>query len=119
MVPATDHVALSLENHHDARVALRTGSTIERRSESGWEAVVTLWLRDDCESQPAEDSCQGLVPGAEYHPLAWKLHAQEAQCGCSDCTTVPAGTFRWTVRDCEGAYQVHSEPWELGGAGAE
>lgn len=108
-------VEIALENRGDelARVAPRI--TVERADASGAfapiDGIASLTLRPDCAHEA--DACVELAPGAALYPPAWLGTRGDAQCICTRCAPVEAGTYRFVVTSCGGAHRVEGEPFDV------
>src|SRR5262249_54240648 len=97
-----------------AAVALAPRVFVEQRDGTDWHdvhGIAELSLRPDCE-HPAPD-CVNLVPGAELLPPSWLGTTGDAQCVCTRWAPVPAGTYRFVLRTCDGTKRYLGEPFEL------
>lgn len=106
--------SFSLVNRGEAAVELGSAVIVEARSASGsFEPVSTagLSLRPDCAHEAP--ACVPLGPGAELLPPEWNGMAGDAQCVCTRCAPVEAGTYRMVVRTCDGAHRVESAPFQV------
>lgn len=90
-------------------IGLDTDATIERRGDDGqWSAMPGLdlgagfRLRDTCEREP--EACVQLDPAKALVPVPWSGMSCSSQCNqsCNKNVFVGPGTFRLTVRTCDG-----------------
>lgn len=90
-------------------LGLDTDAAIERRGDDGqWSAMPGLdlgagfRLRDSCKQAPA--SCVQLDPAKALVPVPWSGMSCSSQCNqsCRKNVFVGPGTFRLTVRTCDG-----------------
>lgn len=106
--------SMSIVNRGEAAVELGSAVIVEAESAGGsFEPVSTagLSLRPDCAHEAP--ACVPLGPGAELLPPEWNGMAGDAQCVCTRCAPVEAGTYRLVVRTCDGAYRVESAPFTV------
>jgi hypothetical protein len=103
--------AMSLTNRGAGAVGLGRSVIVEREHGGAYEAVSAagLSLRPDCEHDAPD--CVTLGPGAELLPPDWNGMAGDAQCVCTRCAPVEAGTYRLVVRTCDGGHRVESAPF--------
>ncbi len=105
-------VSLRVENRGTATTELSGRVELERREGDQWQAVdVRLHLRDGCNGDSIE--CLTLAPGAVFIPPPWLGMLGDAQCTCEQCSSAPAGSYRFVVRSCSGAHPVAGEPFEV------
>jgi hypothetical protein len=101
--PGGGLIAIDLTNLGNADVRLRPALTVERQNGSTWAEVETagLTLRWDCQAPPPP-FCMSLAPGASIQPPPWLGTTGDAQCICTRCGPVPAGTYRFVATNCDG-----------------
>jgi hypothetical protein len=105
-------VAIAIENRSDAPVSLSRDLIVEQRTGDSFTVVTTagVTLRSSCEAEAPE--CITLVPGAELYPPDWLGTRGDAQCICTRCVPVEAGSYRFAITTCEGA-RIDGETFEL------
>lgn len=105
-----DGVVLSVQNHAELPVKLKSSVRIERRaSDDRWLPVAApgFALRFSCEA--AADTCVSLAPGAELLPPLWPATQGRGACGaCEQCPAIAAGAYRFVIDACEGSASVAS-----------
>lgn len=103
---------LILENRSDETVSLKKLVQIQGQHEAGWRSEGQMKLRFDCSEAPPD--CVDLVPGGELRPPPWhQTQTDSGQCACDGCEPLPAGTYRWRLEACDGAYEVLGEPFAI------
>ncbi|MCA9580212.1 MAG: hypothetical protein KC416_00375 [Myxococcales bacterium] len=105
-------VELAIEQHGREVVSLSTRVAVERQQGASWTKVASPFLlRDNCTDQPSP--CRPLGPGGALTAPPWLGAKEAAQCDCGTCTPLPAGTYRFVVRSCEGERSLASRPFDL------
>lgn len=95
-------IALSVQNHAETSVSLKSAVRVERVAGDRWESVTAtgLALRDSCASEAP--ACVTLAPGAELLPPAWPAVIARGQCGaCPACPAIADGEYKFVVEACE------------------
>ncbi|MDQ3032501.1 MAG: hypothetical protein M3Y87_08805, partial [Myxococcota bacterium] len=108
------HAAITLENRGTELARVAPGIEVERAGASGTfariDGIASLTLRLDCAHEPP--ACIELAPGAVLHPPDWLGTRGDAQCVCTRCVPVEAGTYRFVARSCDG-HRIESDAFEV------
>jgi hypothetical protein len=106
-------VAISVTNRGGSTAELRTSMALEVEHDGvfGPTQQTSLTLRYDCAQEPS--TCVTLAPGAELIPPAWFGTWGDAQCVCTRCGPVEAGTYRFVATTCDGAHRIEGTPFTI------
>lgn len=109
-------VTIDVENRGTELARLAPAIAVEReRGDGSFEAVdgiASLTLRPDCRTEPP--ACVELAPGAVLHPPEWLGTHGDAQCICTRCAPVEAGTYRFVLTTCDGAHRLEGVSFAAG-----
>jgi len=97
---------------------LKTEASIERKTSAGWEAMTALDLGRGYRlvAECSEDTpCVDVAPGHALVPVPWSGFNCSAQCNgsCRANSFEGPGTFRLTVRSCDGSASFSGPELEL------
>ena len=113
--PGVDGIAISVEDHGESDVSLRTAVIVETQAPAGafepGASEGSLALRPDCEH--AAETCVTLAPGGELRPPSWNGTWGDMQCDCERCAPADPGTYRFVVVTCDGEHRIEGAPFVL------